>query len=201
MPSQMRSTPSSPSIARPMSITNTNARFQIAGISMFSWPPMAAYFGRDAAGVLHTAIMNPDGTPDEATLVAVEGIAPNPERAVSLIQVQAYLDTVDADPATTYPVNARTIINIFDRPSGNVLGILTTFGVLTKPGTSGKRDTKLAHVTLQTDAVPTVDITLPKSLTCEELIQAAAQLKLFAQQVQKHHAAPVPGYSEIIHHS
>lgn len=68
---------------------------------------------------------------------------------------------------------------IFDKPSGNVRGVVTAFLEV-----KGKRK-RVAHATLLTDLPPDIVLDVPRKITAAEIPAITTVLNDFANRVQK----------------
>lgn len=75
--------------------------------------------------------------------------------------------------------SAEIDVTLFDKPSGNVLGIVNAFMPI-----KGKQK-RIAHATLLVDEQPSISIDVPRNLTLDQIGAVADQLKAFVAKVNE----------------
>jgi len=75
-------------------------------------------------------------------------------------------------------MNIQIEVTEFDRPSGNIRGVVVAFA------TNGQLRKRVAHATLMCDAEPEIVLTVPRSLNTEETTTVAEGLLEFVERVR-----------------
>lgn len=76
-------------------------------------------------------------------------------------------------------ISAEIDVTLFDKPSGNVRGMVNAFMPI-----KGKQK-RIAHATLLVDEQPSISLEVPRNLTLDQVEAVADQLKAFVAKVSE----------------